>query len=63
MRIRELNRHDDAAPDFWWTLSGSTYDVRHADPVTMTWKALSVSPPALLAWPVDFRVNHSHVCN
>ena len=35
MRIRELNRHDDAAPDFWWALSGSTYDVRHADPVRL----------------------------
>lgn len=33
MRIRELCRHDDEAPDFWWTQSGSTYDVRHADPV------------------------------
>lgn len=63
MRIRDMNRHDDEAPDFWWTQSGSTYDVRHADLVTMTWKALSVSPPALFAWPVNFGMNHSHVCN
>lgn len=27
----------------------------------MTWKALSVSSPALLAWPVDFGMNHTHV--
>lgn len=46
-----------------WVHHGSTDDVRHADPVTMTWKALSVSPSALLAWPVDLGMNHSHICN